>query len=135
MYLYFCSSRYTEYTRLCSRVEEIFFFWQLGLVTAGDALFSLLLREDSSRVVTVDVVTINNELPLCGSTKYLDSALAHKNVESVVAVRQALTALYYAYPTKADIYTTRLMTRLLVSPSQPVCFYVRVETDPASILL
>lgn len=135
MYLYFCSSRYTEYTHLRYRAGEIFFFWQLGLVTVGDALFSLLLREDSSQVVTVDAVTINNELPLCRSTGYLDSALALQNAESAVAVRQALTALYYAYPTKADVYTTRITRRLLVSPAQPVYFYVRVETDPTSTLL
>jgi len=98
-------------------------------------LFSLLLREDSSRVVTVDAVTINNELPLRRSTGYLDSTRALQNVESVLAVRQTLTALYFAYPSRADACTTRITRRLLVSPAQPVYFYVRVEADPTSTML
>lgn len=135
MYLHFCSSRYTKYAHLCSRVEEIFFFWQLGLVTVSDGLFGLFLREDNSRAVIVDTVAVDNGLPFRRSVEYLGNTLALKNVESVVAVRQVLTGLYYAYPSKVDTRTAGIAYRLPVSPVQPLRFSVRVETDLASILL
>lgn len=88
-------------------------------------LFNFLLDAASDKTVTVD-----NLLPAHEVAGHPDSALGLKDVKGVVAVRLALTALYYAYPLNTDTSTTLIARGLQVSPAHPVCFSIGVGIDP-----